>query len=151
MSDNHRNSRDSSHTDSDSDGEGTALTVSEAKAMIRDIMTLCGRQPHKKLLAESRARAQGDPQAAMLSVVPMVVNVAEEALARRAKNKQQLVGRASPPRHEESLTPSKLKLASRVDSLLVAFLEEVQFLVGADPSGQMKKDLVAFRSLLAPP
>lgn len=34
------------------------LTVSEAKGMLRDIMTLCERQPLKKKLAEVRAKAQ---------------------------------------------------------------------------------------------
>lgn len=34
------------------------LTVSEAKGMLRDILTFFERQPNKKQLAEARARAQ---------------------------------------------------------------------------------------------
>lgn len=78
----------------------------------------------------------------MLSVVPMVVEVAEEALARRAKNKQ----RATAHKPEQPAAPKGAR-----EPLLAAFLREAQFLVGADSSGHMKKDMAALRSLLSPP
>lgn len=79
----------------------------------------------------------------MLSVVPMVVEVAEEALARRAKNKRQAATHTS-SKTDEHPTSGK-------EPLLPAFLREAQFLVGADSSGSMKKDMATLRSLLSPP
>lgn len=38
--------------------QDTVLTVYEAKGMLRDIITLCERQPHKRELKEARAKAQ---------------------------------------------------------------------------------------------
>lgn len=81
----------------------------------------------------------------MLSIVPLVVEVAEEALARHAKNKQQQVAS-----HKHPAQPYAPKGGAR-EPLLAAFLHEAQFLVAADSSGQMKKDMAALRSLLSPP
>lgn len=81
----------------------------------------------------------------MLSVVPMVVEVAEEALARRAKKKQQQQA-ATIHGSEQPQAPNGPR-----EPLLAAFLREAQFLVGADSSGQMKRDMAALRSLLSPP
>lgn len=38
--------------------QGKDLTLSEAKSILRDIMTLCERQPNRKKLAEARAKAK---------------------------------------------------------------------------------------------
>lgn len=84
----------------------------------------------------------------MLSVVPMVVEVAEEALARRAKNKHQAI--AHKPEHQPAAAAAAAPKGAR-EPLLAAFLREAQFLVRADSSGQMKKDMAALRSLLSPP
>eukprot|EP00903_Cladosiphon_okamuranus_P007181 g6973.t1 len=81
----------------------------------------------------------------MLSVVPAVVEVAEEALARRAKNKQQAAAKK-----KQQQQPAAAPKGAR-EPLLAAFLREAQFLVGADSSGQMKKDMAALRALLSPP
>lgn len=34
------------------------LMVEEAKDMLRDILTMCGQEPHKKQLAKEREKAQ---------------------------------------------------------------------------------------------
>ncbi|CAN0252527.1 unnamed protein product [Pylaiella littoralis] len=151
----HRPSRDESHSDTtdDSDDEATVLTVSEARGMLRDVVTLCERQPQKKQLAEARTKAQGDPRAAMLSVVPMVVEIAEEALARRAKNKQQAMSHhAAFNRQEQRPIGAPSRAAPTAPQpLLTVLLQEAQFLVGADSSGYMKKDMAVLRHLLSPP
>ena len=92
----------------------------------------------------------------MLSVVPMVAGVAEEALARRAKNKQQAAavhkpGQQPPPPAAAAAAAAAAAPQGGKEPLLVAFLREAQYLVGADTSGQMKKDMAALRSLLSPP
>lgn len=79
----------------------------------------------------------------MLSVVPMVVAVAEEALARHAKNKQQAAS-------HKPAQPYQAPKGAR-EPMLAAFLQEAQFLVAADSSGQLKKDMAALRALLSPP
>lgn len=38
--------------------QGKDLTLSEAKSILRDIMTMCERQPHKMKLAEARANVK---------------------------------------------------------------------------------------------
>lgn len=89
----------------------------------------------------------------MLSVVPMVVEIAEEALARRAKNKQQAMSHhAAPKRHEQHPKGALSGSAPTApESLLTVLLREAQFLVGADSSGYMKKDIAILRHLLSPP
>lgn len=100
---------------------------------------------------------QGDPRAAMLFVVPMVIEIAEEALARRAKNKQQQAAmpphQAAPKRREPRPTgaPSGSSPTAVQVPLLTILLNEAQFLVGADSSGYMKKDMAVLRRLLSPP
>lgn len=95
----------------------------------------------------------------MLSVVPMVVGVAEGVLAKRHENKRST--RASPApthtaaqlpgKHEESSRAGAVDCAGNISGTLAAFLLEAQFLVGSDSSGGMKRDMVALRSLLCPP
>lgn len=95
----------------------------------------------------------------MLSVVPMVVGVAEGVLAKRHENKRST--RTSPAsthataqlpgRQEELSRAGTLDSACNISGTLAAFLLEAQFLVGSDSSGGMKRDMVALRSLLSPP
>lgn len=85
-------------------------------------------------------------------MIPMVVEVAEEALARHetsraaveAKAGGRCTGAAWSDRRGAGLTNSK-------KPLLVDFLREAQFLVASDPTGTMKRDLTALRMLLSPP
>lgn len=96
----------------------------------------------------------------MLCVVPMVVEVAEEALAKRNKNKQPTSGRpAARPAAATavgiiaSMRQEEVKAAGTAAvgaPLLAAFLREAQFLVGSDSSGNMKRDVKALRALLSP-
>lgn len=94
----------------------------------------------------------------MLSVVPMVVGVAEGVLAKRYENKRSTRGSPVsthaaaqlPGRHEEQAAGT-LDRASNIAGPLIVFLQEAQFLVASDSSGSMKRDMIALRSLLSPP
>lgn len=95
----------------------------------------------------------------MLSVVPMVVGVAEGVLAKRYENNKRSA-RGSPAsthaaaqlpgKHEESAART-LDCAGNIGGRLIVFLLEAQFLVASDSSGCMKRDMMALRSLLSPP
>lgn len=82
---------------------------------------------------------RGDSQAAMLSVVPMVVDSADEVLAGRANNKQQLTARPS-QRNQEFLNTRQAEVCFRGGFAACSVSGGGIILVGTDPSGQMKTD-----------
>lgn len=96
-------------------------------------------------------------------MVPKVVEVAEEALTRKYKNKQpssvrrtasSTASKASSPGGKEQERETSPRAANDLregESLLVGFLREAQFLVKLDSSGNMKRDIKALRALLSPP
>lgn len=106
---------------------------------------------------------QGDPREAMLSMVPKVVDVAEEALTRKYKNKQTLSVRRTASstasktsstggkEQERETSPRAANNLREREPLLVVFLREAQFLVKLDSSGNMIRDMKALRALLSPP
>lgn len=107
-----------------------------------------------------RVQTQGDPRAAMLSVVPLVLEVAESAL----QNRQNRLNPADKPphvgggRHGDDAPPDQRRDEAKEGSarrqrepLLLYLLRESQFLVGSDSSGCMKKDMASLRLLLSPP
>lgn len=106
---------------------------------------------------------QGDPRAMMLSVVPVVVAIAEEALGRRLEHHPSTRARLTAAAAEADTSLSTRPMGSRADSyaskpclgsgplLLLGFLEEAKLLVDTDPSGVMKKDTRSLRELLSAP
>lgn len=106
---------------------------------------------------------QGDPREAMLSMVPKVVQVAEDALAKKHKPKQpssvrraasSAASKTSPTNgkeQERDASPRATNNLREGEPLLVGFLREAQFLVKLDSSGNIKRDMKALRALLSPP
>lgn len=90
----------------------------------------------------------------MLSVVPMVLEVAEEALKAQ---RHRLNGTHDPPgvvsdsshRHRE-MSPLQTEQIPTREPLLLRLLLQVQCLVEYDISGSMKRDVVALLKLLSP-
>lgn len=96
----------------------------------------------------------GDPRAMILSVVPMVGAIAEEALGRRLQHhpltRARLTAAAEAGSASLSTAGSPMGLGSG-PLLLLGFLQEAKLLVDTDPSGVMKRDMRALRQLLSAP
>lgn len=81
-------------------------------------------------------------------VVPLVVEVAEDALARRKYKETKSFGRAQ-SKHEKAHDAGTTR-PFPAEPLLEAFLLEAQYLIDFDSSGSMKRDIKKLRSLLSP-
>ena len=95
----------------------------------------------------------------MLSVVPKVVAVADEALSERVKHQPSTrswlaaaAASASTSAHMDSSADGNTTThVSSPGPLLLGFLKGIKHLVQADSSGMIKKDLRSLRTLLSPP
>lgn len=99
---------------------------------------------------------QGNPRAMMLSVVPTVVAIAEEALGKRLEHHPSIRVRLTAAAKKAGASLSTRPMGSRAclgsgPLLLLGFLEEAKLLVGTDPSGVMKRDMRSLRELLSAP
>lgn len=100
----------------------------------------------------------------MLTVVPMVVGIADTALAKNSKRLQRLasptstISAASQTCHKAIHGGSDDVAAATSDyhtfagePLILCLLRQAQFQVSADTSGNMKRDMTTLRLLLSPP
>lgn len=95
----------------------------------------------------------------MLSVVPLVLEIAQETLTSRKHRLLPMYEssnmRTAVEDHRDSSNPhaqheEPTELASDSEPLLLLLLREVQYMAAFDSSGVMKQDMVALRALLSP-